>query len=115
VLKEVEEARWEIARPRARDNRRTARFREDTLVVIDVNGHDVIAAIRDISTGGAILEVEEALSVGEYYNLRFPGMAAVLQGRVLSFDQSCARLVFTTMSTSMELELTKHLERGIRY
>jgi hypothetical protein len=114
ALAEIDQVRWEIVRPRASDKRHAPRFRGDSLAIITIKGRgETAAVIRDISTGGAILEIEDSLIPGELYLLRLTGIGTPLEARVLSHEEGWARVAFTPMPVETAIELAKHLERRV--
>lgn len=113
VLREIEMTRLDLLGPKNGDKRKSVRFREDAIVTMECGGDLLTAGLVDISIGGAIVEVEEAVIIGSTWAIHFPGMGMAIPADVLAVEGPMVRLSFRPLSPGARLELAKHLERHL--
>lgn len=111
-LRDLASLRMAFDEPRAGDKRLNMRFNESALVTIETgNGTEVMAALHDISTGGALIEVDAVLRRGDSVKVKLPGLIDAVNAQVLSTDNGLTRLSFSSLAPADIIELVKHMER----
>lgn len=111
-LRDLASLRMVFDSPKAGDKRINIRFQDSALVTIEIaDGTEILAALHDISTGGALIEVDTPLHAGSIALVKLPGLVEPVNAKVLSTESGLTRLSFSSLAPSVVIELVKHIER----
>lgn len=117
VLRDLVSARMNLELPVAADKRSGARIQEQAAVCLTLAKGEVREAIlHDLSGGGALLECDKEIPVGERCELNLPGLEGPVRGVVRSAQGPHIHIAFEDLSVSEVIEILKHIERRyLRY
>lgn len=117
VLRDLAQARMNLELPLAADKRSGARIQEQAAVVMTLaDGSTCEAVLHDLSAGGALLESDRGIPLGERCAVKLPGLEAPVRGIVRSSHSGLVHIAFEDISVTEVITILKHIERRyLRY
>jgi hypothetical protein len=117
TLRELASIRYLIERPLPDDKRKHTRVREPaTATMTGPQGRKELASLHDLSAGGALIECDGALAVGDRITLELPALGKPVAATVGAVEGGRAHVAFVDLEPDDLVALLKHIQRRyVRY
>lgn len=117
VLRDLSMVRMNMELPIGTDKRSSARIQEHAAVCLTLKGGQKYEAVlHDISGGGALVECDDDIRVGEHCSLELPGLDGAVRGVVRFARAGLTHIAFEDLPVTEVIAILKHIERRyLRY